>query len=129
MPYAGGLSYGGTIVGPPAETTWLRITARTDPSTKEIRLTPFTSRYGGSAGVMPRSCRAGVLVRELRAVAQTAAPAPTYLALLAGRVDDLGVPSTRNALDGFSRICRASTFTAAQTANARELLLSRCSGV
>ena len=48
MPYAGGLSYGGTIVGPPAETTWLRITARIDPSTKEIRLTPFTSRNGSS---------------------------------------------------------------------------------
>jgi arabinan endo-1,5-alpha-L-arabinosidase len=48
MPYAGGLSYGGTIVGPPAETTWLRITARVDPATKEIRLTPFTSRDGSS---------------------------------------------------------------------------------
>jgi arabinan endo-1,5-alpha-L-arabinosidase len=48
MPYAGRLSYGGTIVGPPAETTWLRITARVDPSTKEIRLTPFTSRNGSS---------------------------------------------------------------------------------
>jgi arabinan endo-1,5-alpha-L-arabinosidase len=48
MPYAGGLSYGGTIVGPPAETTWLRITARTDPSTREISLTPFTSRNGSS---------------------------------------------------------------------------------
>jgi hypothetical protein len=29
MPYAGRLSYGGTIVGPPAETTWLRLTHRT----------------------------------------------------------------------------------------------------
>ena len=37
-----------TIVGPPADTTWLRITARTDPSTKEILLTPFTSRDGSS---------------------------------------------------------------------------------
>ncbi len=35
-------------MGPPAETTWLRITARTDPSTKEIKLTPFTSRDGSS---------------------------------------------------------------------------------
>ena len=31
MPYAGGLSYGGTIVGPPAATTWLRLTHRLDP--------------------------------------------------------------------------------------------------
>ena len=31
MPYAGRLSYGGTIVGPPAETTWLRLTHRLDP--------------------------------------------------------------------------------------------------
>ncbi|MGY1806936.1 family 43 glycosylhydrolase [Blastococcus sp. SYSU D00669] len=29
MPYAGRLSYGGTIIGPPADTTWLRLTHRT----------------------------------------------------------------------------------------------------
>jgi hypothetical protein len=30
MPYAGRLSYGGTIIGPPSDTTWLRLTHRTD---------------------------------------------------------------------------------------------------
>ena len=30
MPYATGLSFGGTIVGPPSDTTWLRLTHRTD---------------------------------------------------------------------------------------------------
>jgi arabinan endo-1,5-alpha-L-arabinosidase len=46
MPYAGRLSYGGTIVGPPAPTMWLRIVHRTNPSTGEHLLTPFTSRDG-----------------------------------------------------------------------------------
>jgi arabinan endo-1,5-alpha-L-arabinosidase len=48
MPYAGRLSYGGTIVGPPAPTMWLRIVHRTNPSTGEHLLTPFTSRDGQS---------------------------------------------------------------------------------
>ena len=30
VPYAGRLQYGGTIVGPPADTTWLRLTRTTD---------------------------------------------------------------------------------------------------
>jgi arabinan endo-1,5-alpha-L-arabinosidase len=46
MPYAGRLSYGGTIVGPPARTMWLRIVHRTNPRTGEHLLTPFTSRDG-----------------------------------------------------------------------------------
>jgi arabinan endo-1,5-alpha-L-arabinosidase len=46
MPYAGGLSYGGTIVGPPASTMWLRVVHRTNPSTGEHLLTPFSSRDG-----------------------------------------------------------------------------------
>jgi arabinan endo-1,5-alpha-L-arabinosidase len=46
MPYAGRLSYGGTIVGPPAPTMWLRIVHRTNPRTGEHLLTPFTSRDG-----------------------------------------------------------------------------------
>src|SRR4051812_18012268 len=41
-----GLSYGGTIVGPPASTMWLRVVHRTNPSTGEHLLTPFTSRDG-----------------------------------------------------------------------------------
>jgi arabinan endo-1,5-alpha-L-arabinosidase len=46
MPYAGRLSYGGTIVGPPALTTWLRIVHRVNPANGEHLLTPFTSRDG-----------------------------------------------------------------------------------
>ena len=46
MPYAGRLSYGGTIVGPPALTTWLRIVNRINPANGEHVLTPFTSRDG-----------------------------------------------------------------------------------
>jgi arabinan endo-1,5-alpha-L-arabinosidase len=46
MPYAGRLSYGGTIVGPPAPTMWLRVVHRTNPRTGEHLLTPFTSRDG-----------------------------------------------------------------------------------
>lgn len=48
LPWAGGLSYGGTIVGPPAETTWLRVTHRTDPSTGEHELRAWSSRDGTS---------------------------------------------------------------------------------
>ena len=40
MPYAGRLSYGGTIVGPPADTTWLRITHRVDPATASTSCGP-----------------------------------------------------------------------------------------
>ncbi|WP_270886761.1 family 43 glycosylhydrolase [Pedococcus sp. 5OH_020] len=46
MPYAGRLSYGGTIVGPPADTTWLRITHRRDPSNGEHELRAWTSTDG-----------------------------------------------------------------------------------
>jgi len=46
MPYAGRLSYGGTIVGPPAETTWLRLTHRVDPSNGEHELRAWSSRDG-----------------------------------------------------------------------------------
>lgn len=45
-PYAGRLSYGGTIVGPPAETTWLRLTHRVDPGNGEHELRAWTSRDG-----------------------------------------------------------------------------------
>jgi arabinan endo-1,5-alpha-L-arabinosidase len=46
MPYAGRLQYGGTIVGPPAETTWLRITHRIDPGNGEHELRAWSSRDG-----------------------------------------------------------------------------------
>jgi regulation of enolase protein 1 (concanavalin A-like superfamily) len=47
MPYEGRLSYGGTIVGPPDETTWLRLTHRTD-SSGERELRASTSRDGST---------------------------------------------------------------------------------
>ena len=46
MPYAGRLAYGGTIVGPPAETTWLRLTHRLDPRNGEHELRAWSSRDG-----------------------------------------------------------------------------------
>ena len=46
LPYAGRLSYGGTIVGPPAETTWLRLTHRLDPANGEHELRAWSSRDG-----------------------------------------------------------------------------------
>ncbi len=45
-PYAGRLVHGGTIVGPPAATTWLRITHRVDPANGEHELRAWTSRNG-----------------------------------------------------------------------------------
>lgn len=44
--YAGRLSYGGTIVGPPATTTWLRLTHRLDPRNGEHELRAWSSRDG-----------------------------------------------------------------------------------
>jgi hypothetical protein len=46
MPYAGRLSYGGTIVGPPAETTWLRLSQRIDRANGERELQASTSTDG-----------------------------------------------------------------------------------
>jgi len=46
MPYAGRLAFGGTIVGPPAETTWLRLTHRLDPRGGEHELRAWSSRDG-----------------------------------------------------------------------------------
>jgi arabinan endo-1,5-alpha-L-arabinosidase len=46
MPFAGGLSRGGTIVGPPAETTFLRITHHVDPANGEHELRAWTRRPG-----------------------------------------------------------------------------------
>ena len=45
-PYAGRLVNGGTIVGPPAATTWLRLTHRVDPDNGERELRAWTSRNG-----------------------------------------------------------------------------------
>ena len=45
-PTAVGSIYGGTIVGPPAATTWLRLTHRLDPLNGEHELRAWTSRDG-----------------------------------------------------------------------------------
>jgi hypothetical protein len=68
MPYGtrtatnSGLSYGGTIVGPPAGTTWLRLTHRLDPANGEHELRAWTSRDGqtwvkGGVWTLPASAR------------------------------------------------------------------------
>lgn len=46
MPYEGRLLYGGTIVGPPANTTWLRLTHRLDQRNGEHELRAWSSRDG-----------------------------------------------------------------------------------
>ena len=48
QPFAGGLSYGGMLIGPPAETTWLRIAHRVDPDNGEHEYRAGTSRDGTS---------------------------------------------------------------------------------
>jgi hypothetical protein len=45
-PYAGRLSYGGTLVGPPASTTWLRLTHHIDPVGGEHEIRAWSSRDG-----------------------------------------------------------------------------------
>ena len=64
MPYAGKTSFGGMLVGPPAQTTWLRLSHRLDPSNGEHEFRAATSRdgkhwvWGGTwtlpAGTTPR---------------------------------------------------------------------------
>jgi hypothetical protein len=50
-PYAGRLSYGGTIVGPPAEETWLRLVHRTDDAGEhEVRALTSTDGQTWVAG-------------------------------------------------------------------------------
>ncbi len=46
MPYAGGTSFGGMLVGPPSDTTWLRLSHRTDPENGEHEYRAATSRDG-----------------------------------------------------------------------------------
>jgi arabinan endo-1,5-alpha-L-arabinosidase len=46
QPYAGGLSYGSMTVGPPSDTTWLRLRHTVDPRTGEHRVRAYTSRDG-----------------------------------------------------------------------------------
>ena len=46
LPYAGRLSYGGMVEGPPAETTWLRLAHQVDPATGEHEFRAASSRDG-----------------------------------------------------------------------------------
>ncbi|MQA24668.1 MAG: family 43 glycosylhydrolase [Micromonosporaceae bacterium] len=46
MPFADGLAFGGNIVGPPAETTWLRLAHRVDPDNGEHEYRAASSRDG-----------------------------------------------------------------------------------
>ncbi|MFB9236551.1 family 43 glycosylhydrolase [Plantactinospora siamensis] len=46
IPYAGQTSYGGTIVGTPARTTWLRLARTVDPATGEQRFRAGSSQDG-----------------------------------------------------------------------------------
>ena len=47
MPFAGGLSYGGMLIGPPSDTTWLRLSHRVDPNNGEHEFRAATRREGG----------------------------------------------------------------------------------
>ena len=46
MPFAGGLSFGGMLIGPPSDTTWLRLAHRVDPANGEHEFRAATSRDG-----------------------------------------------------------------------------------
>ncbi|HEX2728256.1 MAG TPA: family 43 glycosylhydrolase [Rubrobacteraceae bacterium] len=46
MPFAGGLSFGGMLVGPPSDTTWLRLAHQVDPENGEHEYRAATSRDG-----------------------------------------------------------------------------------
>ncbi len=48
MPFAGGLSFGGMLIGPPADTTYLRLSHRVDPDNGEHEFRAATRREGGS---------------------------------------------------------------------------------
>jgi len=47
MPFAGGLSYGGMLIGPPSGTTWLRLSHKVDPNNGEHEFRAATRREGG----------------------------------------------------------------------------------
>jgi arabinan endo-1,5-alpha-L-arabinosidase len=47
MPYAGATSFGGLLVGPPAGTTWLRLSHRVDPKNGEHEFRAATRSAGG----------------------------------------------------------------------------------
>jgi len=67
MPYAGSTSYGGTLLGPPGPTTWLRLAHTVDPVSGEHRFRAASSpdgrhwTWGGTwtlpAGPAPRKVR------------------------------------------------------------------------
>jgi arabinan endo-1,5-alpha-L-arabinosidase len=46
MPFADGTSFGGMLIGPPADTTWLQLSHRVDPNNGEHEFRAATSRDG-----------------------------------------------------------------------------------
>jgi arabinan endo-1,5-alpha-L-arabinosidase len=86
MPYAGSLSYGGTIIGPPASTTWLRIVHRTNPTTGEHLLTAFSSRDSrhwarGGTWTLPAASQIRIGLESMGAGGQGAADVPPATAV------------------------------------------------
>ena len=75
MPYAGRLSYGGTIVGPPAATTWLRLTHRLRRRTGEHLLRAWTQPRRPHLGQGRRLDPAGRRARSGSGWSRTAVPA------------------------------------------------------
>src|SRR3954451_13485371 len=80
MPYAGKTSFGGTILGPPASTTWLRITARTNAAGERL-LTGFSSRDGrhwtrGGTWTLLGNTAVRVGLESMGASSAPGAPAP-----------------------------------------------------
>jgi arabinan endo-1,5-alpha-L-arabinosidase len=81
MPYAGRVSNGGTIIGPPALTMWLRVVHRINPATGEHLLTAFSSRDGrhwtrGGTWTLPAGSRIRVGLESMGASSAPGAPAP-----------------------------------------------------
>ncbi|MDG9719762.1 family 43 glycosylhydrolase [Streptomyces sp. DH24] len=76
-PYAGRPAYGSMTVGPPAETTWLRLRHRTDPRTGEHLIRAYTSRDGrtwiaGGTWTLPADSRIRIALGAMGGAGATA---------------------------------------------------------
>ena len=89
-PYAGRLSYGGTIVGPPGDTTWLRLVHRTDDAGEhEVRAltsTDGTTWVAGGVWTFPSGTdlRVGLVAHGWDGVAPRATARFDHLRVWAG---------------------------------------------
>ena len=80
MPYAGRTQFGGMLIGPPAETTYLRISHSRDPENGEHEFRAATSRDGVSwvwGGVWTMPARTDPRIGLVSHGKQTDAPAVT----------------------------------------------------